>query len=84
MPEAQPDTTKNRTEPYEEVTMKRRLLWKSVVFSLPLILVLLSLPGWMLAAERLSVSVPKANIRSGPGTDFDVLWEIEQYWPGYR
>ncbi|MFH1982697.1 MAG: SH3 domain-containing protein [Pseudomonadota bacterium] len=33
------------------------------------------------AAERLSVASPVANIRSGPGTAYDVLWQIEQYHP---
>lgn len=33
------------------------------------------------SAERISVSVPKANIRSGPGTGFAVLWEVEKYHP---
>ena len=32
-------------------------------------------------AERLTVIKPVANIRSGPGTDYDVLWQIEQYHP---
>lgn len=33
------------------------------------------------SAERVSVSVPKANIRSGPGTGYAVLWEVEKYHP---
>lgn len=32
-------------------------------------------------AERIAVSVPKANIRSGPGTGYAVLWEVEKYHP---
>ena len=32
-------------------------------------------------AERLAVSAPVANIRSGPGTNYDVLWKVEQYFP---
>ncbi len=33
-------------------------------------------------AERLSVSVSKANVRSGPGIDdYDILWEVERYHP---
>ena len=32
-------------------------------------------------AERLAVSVPVANIRSGPGTLYDVLWNAEKYYP---
>jgi SH3-like domain-containing protein len=33
------------------------------------------------AAERLSVEVPIANVRSGPGTNYEVLWQIEKYHP---
>jgi len=40
---------------------------------------------WMLTpnawAERLSVFVSDANIRSGPGTQYDVLWRVEKYYP---
>lgn len=32
-------------------------------------------------AERLAVAVPIANIRSGPGTDYDILWKVEKYHP---
>lgn len=33
------------------------------------------------AAERLSVSSRIANIRSGPGTNHDVLWQVQQNYP---
>ncbi|MFO8084860.1 MAG: SH3 domain-containing protein [Desulfobacterales bacterium] len=45
-----------------------------------IILVILLTTGTVLA-ERLSISVPKANIRSGPGTQYDVLWNCEKYYP---
>jgi SH3-like domain-containing protein len=32
-------------------------------------------------AERMAVSTNKANIRSGPGTNYDILWEVEKYHP---
>ncbi len=32
-------------------------------------------------AERLTISVPLANVRSGPGTDYKVLWKLEKYHP---
>jgi SH3-like domain-containing protein len=32
-------------------------------------------------AERLAVSAPTANIRSGPGTGHDILWRVERYYP---
>ena len=32
-------------------------------------------------AERMTVKVPVANVRSEPGTKADILWNIEQYHP---
>ena len=32
-------------------------------------------------AERLAVAVPIANIRSGPGAKYDLLWKVEKYHP---
>ncbi len=32
-------------------------------------------------AERLAVVAPMANIRSGPGTQYDILWKVEKYYP---
>jgi SH3-like domain-containing protein len=33
------------------------------------------------AAERLTIVAPLANIRSGPGTKYDILWKVEKYYP---
>jgi SH3-like domain-containing protein len=33
------------------------------------------------AGERLAVSVSIANIRSGPGTNYDTLWQVNKYYP---
>jgi SH3-like domain-containing protein len=33
------------------------------------------------AGERLAVSVSIANIRSGPGTNYDTLWQVYKYYP---
>lgn len=33
------------------------------------------------AAQRLAVSADIANIRSGPGTGYDVIWQVEKYYP---
>ncbi|MBU1340593.1 MAG: SH3 domain-containing protein [Proteobacteria bacterium] len=43
--------------------------------------VLLILPGLIFAQERLCVKDGIANMRSGPGTNHDVLWQVEQYHP---
>ena len=32
-------------------------------------------------AERLAVSSPIANIRSGPGLKYDILWKVGKYYP---
>jgi SH3-like domain-containing protein len=44
-------------------------------------MVLLMLPGICGAEERLSVTAGVANMRSGPETSGDVLWQVEQYHP---
>ena len=41
----------------------------------------LVLPGVVCAQERLTVTAGIANMRSGPGTKYDVLWQVEQYHP---
>jgi len=41
----------------------------------------LSLSTLAVAGERLAVSVSVANIRSGPGEDYEVLWKTEKYTP---
>jgi SH3-like domain-containing protein len=33
------------------------------------------------SAERLAISAPVANIRSGPGVNHDILWKVEKYFP---
>lgn len=33
------------------------------------------------SAQRMTVDVSTANIRSGPGTHYDVLWKVERYHP---
>ena len=47
------------------------------------LLVLLGLfySTFAVAGERLAVSVSVANIRSGPGQDYEVLWQTEKYTP---
>ena len=43
--------------------------------------VLIMLLAGTASAERLAVSAPVANIRSGPGTSHTVLWKVEKYFP---
>lgn len=44
-------------------------------------ILLLLISGTVASAERLSVKVSVANIRSGPGKSYDILWEVEKYYP---
>ena len=37
--------------------------------------------GVAVAAERVAVSVDKANIRAKPETSSDTLWQVEKYYP---
>jgi SH3-like domain-containing protein len=46
-----------------------------------IIFLLIMLLAGTASAERLAVSAPEANIRSGPGTDHNVLWKVEKYFP---
>jgi SH3-like domain-containing protein len=32
-------------------------------------------------AERKAISKNRANIRSGPGITYDILWQVERYYP---
>lgn len=32
-------------------------------------------------AERLAIKVNTANVRSGPGTNYEILWQVEKYHP---
>jgi SH3-like domain-containing protein len=46
-----------------------------------LTIVVILLTGGFAMAERLSVSSRIANIRSGPGTGYEILWKVESYYP---
>lgn len=62
------------------MTGKRRIIAiNTILFAT--ISVLIFGNGIVSAAERMSVSVPVANIRSGPGTNYDILWKVEQFHP---
>jgi len=32
-------------------------------------------------AKRMSVRAPKANVRSGPGVNYEVIWQVEKFYP---
>ncbi|MDD2389573.1 MAG: SH3 domain-containing protein [Desulfobacterales bacterium] len=53
-------------------------------FNLKLVLIiscLLLMLSTTALAERLSVKEATANIRSGPGTTYDILWRVEKFYP---
>ena len=45
------------------------------------VLVFWLLMGAVALADRLAISSPTANIRSGPGTNHEILWKVEKYHP---
>lgn len=45
------------------------------------ITVLLVISSSIAAAERITVISEVANIRSGPGTKYEILWKVEKYYP---
>ena len=50
-----------------------------IIVTLSIVFVTLSaIAAW---GERLSIAVPVANIRSGPGSNYKVLWNVEKYYP---
>jgi SH3-like domain-containing protein len=53
---------------------------QKLIVTIPLILLVFCV-GLVAAAERLTVAVPSANIRSGPGTKYDVLWKVSKFFP---
>lgn len=52
----------------------------SVLAAVVMAVVLLGTSG-VAIAERLAVTASIANIRSGPGTGYAVLWQVEKYYP---
>lgn len=48
---------------------------------LAMIVVIFCLPASAFASERLSIASKIANIRSGPGSNYEVLWQVEEYYP---
>ncbi|MEW6076993.1 MAG: SH3 domain-containing protein [Thermodesulfobacteriota bacterium] len=54
---------------------------RKIRVTLAFLLALSCFPALVSGGERLAVSAPTANIRNGPGTNFDVIWQVEQYYP---
>jgi SH3-like domain-containing protein len=56
----------------KEFTMKKAVIFWCIAFPLTLMSV---------SAEAFCVKVPQANIRSGPGTKHELIWEVYKYMP---
>jgi len=46
-----------------------------------IIILLISVCAAVANAERLAISAPVANIRSGPGTSHNIIFKVEKYFP---
>ncbi|MBW2429851.1 MAG: SH3 domain-containing protein [Deltaproteobacteria bacterium] len=46
-----------------------------------LIIFLIFINAGSAMAERLTVVASIANIRSGPGSEYEILWKVEKYYP---
>ena len=46
-----------------------------------LMIVLLVFYGTVAFAQRLTIKADVANIRSGPGQKYDILWQVEKFHP---
>ena len=61
--------------------MRRLKMNSSIKIMMVILTGLFVFPGVVPAEERLSVTAGIANMRSGPGTKYDVLWQVEKYHP---
>ena len=57
-----------------KISLKQLLLFA-------LISIVLSAPQDIFAQQRMTITGKIANLRSGPGTNHDILWQIEQFHP---
>ena len=61
--------------------MKKLHIGTSIKIIITTMAVLMIMPGLVFAQQRFTVTASIANMRSGPGTKYDVLWQVEQYHP---
>ncbi len=53
---------------------------KKIAFA-AFLFVIFCLSSSAFAGQRLSITSKIANIRSGPGSNYEVLWQVEKYYP---
>lgn len=61
--------------------MKRYKKSNPIKWTVFIVLAVLAATAADAAAKRLAVSVDVANIRSGPGTEYQRLWRVEKFTP---
>ena len=54
---------------------------KLLKYILPAVVAMMVVVGPGLAAERMTVKSAIANLRSGPGSKYEVLWQVEKFHP---
>ncbi len=54
---------------------------RGIGYLILILVTVLAIPGVASAGERLAVTVPAANIYSGPGAKYGVIWRVEKYTP---
>ena len=54
---------------------------KTEILIISLILTFFFMPGISFSSQRYSVSSDRLNVRSGPGTKYEILWQAEKNYP---
>ena len=67
-----------KTQDKRSLSEKFRFLYDVSVIA---IFLFIGLSNVAFAAQRLTVSASDANIRSGPGTNYDIIWKVNKYYP---
>ena len=60
--------------------MKNNFVNRPLKYMLPILVLMMIIAG-PVAAERMAVKASIANLRSGPGAKYDVLWQVEKFHP---
>ncbi len=61
--------------------MKNNFAQHLLKYILPAVVLMLVVATPVVAAERLAVKAAIANLRSGPGSKYEVLWQVEKFHP---
>jgi len=64
-----------------KILLKNLQIRTNIKITIIIIAALLIIPELIYAQQRLSINASIANMRSGPGTKYDVLWQVEKYHP---